>query len=206
MTAPVRNRRLLIGSANRIGTRERFYLVADGIEIDEIDHYEINRRRIFFDEIRFVTYHRRFGVPFLAFTGLFAGAFLVATMAMGFGGSPEAAVFTGILAAPFLVSFVLRLIYRLDVITVHGKRIRAQIPFGIKKRQARQLLAEITNRTRQAQRKIAAEIAAETKSLTAAGIPAGVLSPPEDFAHPPEAPESEEPPANLPAAAPLPPE
>jgi len=57
-------------------------------------------------------------------------------------------------AVPSTIAIFLRLIYRVDVISIFGKRSRATIRFSFKKQQARELYGRLCHRTRQVQTNI----------------------------------------------------
>jgi hypothetical protein len=80
-----------------------------------------------------------------------------------------------LIGLPAIVSFVLRLMFRLDVITVFGRRSKASIRFGLRKQRARQLYAQICAAVKSAQDRMAREIAAEE---TAAAPPETEEMPP----------------------------
>ena len=148
-------RRTFLGTNSSFGSRERSYLIADGIEIDEFDGYDVIRKRVFFDDVLFVTYHRRFGLAFLLLTGISALlCFSVALPAL-LAGSTEwtvMAVVMFVVGAPFGIAFLLRLILRQDVVTVFGRRTRATLRFSFLKARARRTFEEICDRVRHAQK------------------------------------------------------
>ena len=63
-------RRTLIGKRNGVSTRQRIYRTADALEIEEVEGYDVTRRRVFFDDIVLVTYHQFLGWPFLVALGV----------------------------------------------------------------------------------------------------------------------------------------
>lgn len=148
-------RRTRISRWATISTREAVYQTADGIEVDSSEQFELVRRRVLFEDVRLVTYHRQRGVAFLLATGIFAlfffaiGAFVAS---IGGGESWIAALIFFVMGFPALVAFGLRLALSVDVITVFGRRSKAVIRFGFRKRRAREVYGTICAAVRGAQR------------------------------------------------------
>ena len=72
------------------------------------------------------------------------------------------AVFFFVFAAILGIACLVRLILRVDVITVYGRRSKAQITFQYRKGRAREVYNSICEKVRQSQEALAAKIAAET--------------------------------------------
>jgi hypothetical protein len=118
-------KRKRIGRWNDLATRQVLYKTDRAIEIDEIDHFEVQRKRVLFEDVLLVTKHHYVGVGFVI-TMLIVGIALIVT---GISIRETAAVIIfGILAAPFLLAAILRVILGVEVITVFGKRSRAAEP------------------------------------------------------------------------------
>lgn len=147
----VKAQRFLIGKRNGISSRQRIYRTPDAIEIEEVEGYDVSRKRVFFDDVLLVTYHQFFGWAFLLGMGALIGFFGLITVAAAMG-DLRAGLFMFLLwVLPFLVLFVLRLILRVDAVTVYGKRTKAQMYFWFRKRRARQLYQEICRFVRERQ-------------------------------------------------------
>ena len=58
-------RRTLIGTVTGAVTRQRVYRIENGLEMDDIDHFEITRKRVFFDDVVAMTYHQEMGWLFV---------------------------------------------------------------------------------------------------------------------------------------------
>ena len=156
--------RTLIGRSTTLVGREAIWQIPDGLEIQSKESYEVVRRRVLFEDIVFITYHRQYGAAYLVLTGLLALFFFTIAFAIvaGAGASawPAAIPFL-IFGVPALLAFALRLMFRLDIITVFGKRTKASIRFRLRKKRAREVYAQIIAAVRTAQTRMAREIAAE---------------------------------------------
>jgi hypothetical protein len=63
-----------------------------------------------------------------------------------------AAITFALLALPFLIALIVRLVLKLDFVTVFGRRSKAVMRFAIKKRRAREVYGHICARAREVQR------------------------------------------------------
>jgi hypothetical protein len=146
-----------IGRWNDIATRQFIYRTDAGLEIDTVDHFEITRKRVFYDDILLVTRHRYIGPWFVALMLLLGIGFI----AIGVMLKETSAIITfAAIASLFLIVAVVRVLMRVDVVTVFGKRSRAQMRFIFRKAKARRVFEEIAAKAREAQRRLAYEIRA----------------------------------------------
>lgn len=124
----------------------RIFLVDDGLEIDEVTPVEITRRRVYFDEVLALTYHQRIGKAFLAVTLIFMSLMLVPGLAAVLTSSNAAGgLWVSLaLASPFVLAILFRVIVHQDVITVFGRRGRAELRFSLRKGMARRTWAELS--------------------------------------------------------------
>ena len=169
-------RRTFLSRRNGLSSIERVYRTRDAIEVDELEGYDVTRRRVLFDEVLFVTLHQEFGWAFLV-TMLVLLTFtvpltLVAAIADG-GTGAALAIFT---VLPFVALLVLRLALRVDVVTVHGPRSRVRIPFWFRKARAREVFALVARMAREHQERRA----------RALGISPAPEAPPPPEGEPPE--------------------
>ncbi len=173
MARPARPaRRVLLGTQNAFARRQRVYRIPDGLEVEDIVSFTITCRRIFFDEVLLVTYHRHVGWPFLLTSAAAATWFGLVALGIGAAGGWLAGLTAfSVAVLPLLVAFVLRLVLRLDVITVYSKRTRAQLQFWFRKRRARELFQLICRLARERQERVASELAAEAPPALPAGEP-----------------------------------
>jgi hypothetical protein len=146
-TAP---KRTLLGTESGIATRQRVYETDDSIVVESTDQYELSRKSVLFEDVVLITYHREIGWLYvlvlaaltLAFSGIAATAYA--------SGAPLKV--TATIAAPILIALIIRLVMKVDVVSVFGRRSRAAIHFSFRKRRARELYGRLCYRTRQAQR------------------------------------------------------
>ncbi|HUP59482.1 MAG TPA: hypothetical protein VNA69_03585 [Thermoanaerobaculia bacterium] len=135
-------------------SRERVYELADSFEIETNEHYEITRRRVYFDDVQLVTIHRERGTLYLVFTGLAAAGFAgLFALIVGFGGIaavPAASIF-GVIALALLIAFLLRAILGVDIVTIFGRRSKALLRFRVRKERAREMYEHVCAVVREAQ-------------------------------------------------------
>jgi len=149
--------RTFLGRDQNLGVYRRVYEIEGGLEIDENSIVEIERTRVYFDDVLGITYHRQANIVFLigmGFLGLMFGG--IALLILASEGEKVAAAIFAFVAAPFLVLFFVGLILKLDVITVFGKRTMAVIRFGFRKARAREIYRDLTQKIRACQEKTAA--------------------------------------------------
>jgi hypothetical protein len=175
--------RKLIGKSSSFMGREAVWQMSEGFEIQSKERFEVERKRVLFEEILFVTYHRTYGAVYLIVTGVFALLFFmiafVIVAAAGFDAWPFGLAFA-LIGLPALIAFMLRLMFRLDVITVFGKRTKASIRFRLRKKRAREVYAQITSTVRVAQERMRREIAREVVEPAAPAEEISNLMPPEE--------------------------
>jgi hypothetical protein len=156
MTPP---RRKLIGTVSGLVTRQRVYRIENGLEMDDIDHFEITRKRVFFDDVVAMTWHQERGWLFIWLLGVVALIFLLTTFLTR--DEPVVAAIFLALTLSFAIPVLFRLLMRIDVITVFGRRTRVRMKFAYRKGRAAQIFTELSAEVQAAQRRVAAEIARE---------------------------------------------
>lgn len=177
-----RSPRRLLGRTTAFGVRQKVYLVDEGLEIDEADHGWVERKRVFFDDVLAVTRHSILGWQFLAGMGCVTAFLLAPAIALLF--SPDgwpAMIFFGPMILVFVGLIALRLVLRLDVVTVYGKRGKAELTYWFRKRRADETFRDLCERTRATQEKLAAS----RPAATAPPVPPG-LTPPSEATAPAE--------------------
>jgi hypothetical protein len=173
------NRKLL---GRNVGAmlREAVYETADAIECESREGYEVTRKRVLFEEVLLVTIHREVGTPYVS-------AMAVATIVFGglallfqlWGHEPAAAIPFGILALPFFIGCVVRLVLKLDYVSVFGRRSKAVMRFSLRKRRAREVYGRICSRALEVQRAMVERQSEEAVPMIDATPPL----PPEDLAN-----------------------
>jgi len=150
-------RRVFLGGNYGFAGRQRVYGTAEALEVDENEGWDVRRRRVFYDDILLVTYHRYLGWAFLLITGLAAGLFGLIGLGVAFA-EPASGISVGLVFAfPFALAFLLRLIFRVDVVTVYGRRTKAVIKFSFRKARAREVFDFVCELARRAQGEAGAE-------------------------------------------------
>ena len=143
--------------------REAVFQTPEGLEVETNEHYEVTTRRVFFEDVQLVTYHREYGTLYLTLTGIFALGFTVLVVFLA--NLPNEAwvmsIVFGMFGLPFLIAFLLRAIFGVDVVTVFGRRSKAAIRFRFRKKRARTVYGQICAAVRAAQRRREEEFAAE---------------------------------------------
>lgn len=145
--------RKLLGTAAALGLRTRIYQTADGFDIDSREQYDVIQRRVLFHDVQFVTLHRRLGALYLSLTGcttLFFATIAIAIVSYNALNWEPAAVFFAI-ALPFLILFLVRLLLGQYVVTIFGRRSKAEMRFSRKTR-AREIYGKVCAAVREAQR------------------------------------------------------
>lgn len=151
--------RRYLGRAQSLAERVRTYWTDEALEVDQVDNYEIRRRRVFFDEILLVTLHATRG--FLISVLPFFLALLFVVMALAARDTPDASTAFWVVAAVFAAFAVGATLTPVWVVTVYGKRTRARMHFRLRQAKARAIYAEICRAAADAQRALAARLAGE---------------------------------------------
>lgn len=145
-------RRRLLGRHADVATRYRVYQVPDAVEVDEVTMVEIRRRRVFFDEVVLVTYHRFRQRATIAFLALAALPFLaLGAVVLAQRETTMAAWFAGI-GLVFAVPALLYAAVPAHAITVYGLRTSARIVVRFRGRRAREIFATLCREAAAAQR------------------------------------------------------
>jgi hypothetical protein len=169
-------KRKLLGRNVGVMLREAVYETADAIECESREGYEVTRKRVLFEEVLLVTIHREVGLPYVITTAvttvIFAG---IALLFQLWARTPAVAIPFAILALPFFIGCVVRLVLKLDYVSVFGRRSKAAMRFSLRKRRAREVYGRICSRALEVQR------AMVERQTDIAEMP--LPSPPEDLAN-----------------------
>ncbi len=159
-------RRILLGRKLGLLTRERVFRFPDGLEVDVVLGAQARCQRVFFDEVHLVTLHRSSGGVFLLVAGiLFAFAAVVSLVAGLIGGWPVGLGVFAATALPAVSVFFLRLVQGLDVVTVYGKRSRAEMHFFLKRGRAQEVYHQVCRLARERQEHVSREERAAATGL-----------------------------------------
>ena len=167
-----RSGRHYLGKAADMVLRQRVYRSREYLEVEELDGYDVVRKRVFFDDVLLVTYHQFLGWPFLLAMGGFSALFGLIALVMMVNAPRSGLVFALFFVAPFLIPFVLRLILKVDAVTVYGKRSKARVHFAFRKTRAREVYAQICRAVREHQDRLARELARARAPRTPVAPPA----------------------------------
>jgi hypothetical protein len=147
------DKRKLLGRNVGAMSREAVYETADAIESESREGYEVSRKRVLFEEVLLVTIHTELGTGYFVLTLLMTLILGSIAVVLQFGAHvPIAAIVVAILGLPFLILLVVRLIWKLDIVTVFGRRSKAVMRFSIRKRRAREVYGRICSRALEVQR------------------------------------------------------
>jgi hypothetical protein len=153
MAAPA-GARILLGKRAGVTTRERVFRRPDAIEVDEAEGYDVSTRRVFFDEVQLVTYHQKVGTGFVVTLLVLLTFFGFVTLVVAAQDGASGGVTALLSVLPLLVLLVLRLVLKVDVITVFGPRTKVELHFWFRKARARQAYQQITRLVRERQQRI----------------------------------------------------
>lgn len=145
-------RRELLSRYADLAVRYRVYRVPGALEVDETSFVEIHRRRVFFDEVVLVTYHRFRRRLALALAGVIAAGFLLLTAVIAAQGEPAVAAWVGLPGAAVALTVVLLEAVPWHAVTVFGLRTKARIVVRFRERRARALFAALCRDVAAAQR------------------------------------------------------
>ena len=121
-----------LGQRRGFGYREIVYRTADAFEIDEIEGYDITRKRVFFDDVVLVTLHRF--IPWGNGLGLLllAGLVGLVVLALAAASTTAALVVAGLGVLPALAGAVASFALGARAVTVQGKRTQARMDFVLR--------------------------------------------------------------------------
>lgn len=149
------NKRYL-GADDSISVRRRIYLTEDALEVDEVEGIDVNRIRVYFDDVLLMTYHKVYGVGFIITNIIFCIIF--GSIALATSSTPVASVIFTIIFILFFLFLVLRLVLRVDIISVYGRRTMVRIRFSFRKGRARRTFEQVANLIHERQAQIASSM------------------------------------------------
>src|SRR5687767_7744695 len=124
-------RRTPIGKQLSLGRLRSVFRTPEALEVDDLEHVQIRRSRVYFDEILLVTYHRRPAVTFVVLCGLLT--LFVALVALVVGAANGDWILGTIVFAaaglPLVALGVAGLVLPVHVISAYGRRSSVQLEF-----------------------------------------------------------------------------
>ncbi len=187
MAATPQPRRYL-GKLPSLWDREQVYISDDSIETDIIEGYSVETRRVFFNDIQAITWHRQFSVA-----GLWVGGISVITAVLIF---VMLAVFTQTMIPSGQAGSVLWILFWVVVapnlpiflwfmrpyayVTVFGKRNRALMRWHFRHGKSRLIFEELSQQVGAYQERARAQFLRSSQESAAAALP----QPPSDAADP----------------------
>jgi hypothetical protein len=135
-----------------VATRYRVYEVPGGLEVEELSFVEASRRRVFFDEVVLVTYHRYRPVAAIVVAAVFALLFAFCAAVLREPAGLRVAAGFAALGGLFGLVLVALLVNPYHAITVFGLRNRARIVRRLSGRRAREIYARLCREVEAAQR------------------------------------------------------
>jgi uncharacterized integral membrane protein len=147
--------RKLLGKSRTFGSRALVYQGLDALEIEVNEQYDVVEKRVLFEDVLMVTIHREKGMVYLVLTGMMAAFFLgigILIVSVSVDAWPAAIVF-GVFGFPFLLAFLTRLMLGVDIVTVFGRRSKADLRFALRKQRAREVYGTICAAVRNGQRR-----------------------------------------------------
>src|ERR1700759_4218901 len=182
MTPPTRPR---LGRHTGLVSRNNIFVTELGIEIDELDLYEIIRKRVLFEYVVLLTYHQEVGWILVTIMGLIAvGLFIAAAIVQETLG-----VILALLALVIAAAAVLRIKRKIAVVTIFGRRSKAALRYFWRKERAREVHDLLATHIRAAQEALAHELGPEEIAPAIVATepfgapPAAIEQPPEEPAN-----------------------
>jgi hypothetical protein len=169
--------RTLLGKRTDAFARESVYELPDGLETESHEGYDVSLRRVLFEDVLLVTYHREFGKALLISMALGTAFFIsLGLVIQGLGGG-MASLWVALFSVPFLLILIFRLLFRVDIVSVFGRRSKTSLHFALRKQRARELYNHICERVADAQRTAGDEIRQADRATEEAAAPEMVPSP-----------------------------
>lgn len=144
-------RRTLLGRRTTVSSQWKVYRSPDAIETEELEGYDVVRKRVLLDEVLLVTLHRTIGWPFVVTMVVLVLLCALITLGVAAVDRTVGLAVGAALVLPLLVLLVLRLVLGVEVVTVFGKRTKAEIHFWFRKRRAREVFSLVCRLARERQ-------------------------------------------------------
>lgn len=164
--------RTLLGRVPNLGDREYVYRCDDALEVDAVDGYEVETKRVFFSDVEMITWHRRYSVGGLWIGGVsvVVGLVIWLLVAIGTGDSTAGWVTFWIFFVPNL-PVLAWFLWPYWHVTVFGRRSVARMRWHFRREHSRQIFEELTREVRAWQE-------AHREAAPAAPTPVDFVAPP----------------------------
>jgi hypothetical protein len=163
--------RTLLGRVPNLGDREYVYRCDDALEIDAIDGYEVETKRVFFSDVEMITWHSRFSVGGLWIGGVSVACGLLLWLVVLAGTHDSTAGWI-----TFWVFFVPNLpvlgwfLWPYWHVTVYGRRSVARMRWHFRRERSHRIFQELVREVRAWQE-------AHREPVTATATPADFVAP-----------------------------
>jgi hypothetical protein len=149
-----------LGRRAAFSHREYVYATSDCFEIDEVDGYDVTRKRVFYDDVVLVTRHRI--VPWALIVLCSLLTLLGGLVAFSLRGAENrVAGFTAfVMTLALLTLTVLLVAVGGDAVTVQGKRTQARMDFVLRRGRAIEVYRRACRLARERQQRQARQAAA----------------------------------------------
>lgn len=146
--------REFLGQWRDFGGAIRTYRADGAFEMDEIEGTSGTRRRIFFEDVLLVSFHKERTLLYLLATATVALLFIGLGLSLAAGPSREGAWVLLLFGSPFLIAFLMRLFVPVSVVTIFGRHGRARLQFDFRAGRARAVHQRICREVREAQARL----------------------------------------------------
>jgi len=143
-----------LGSRSRFSHREHVYRARDCFEVDEVEGYDVTRKRVFYDDVVLVTRHRFVPWAHATLAVVFAGLLGVFAVALRSEARTASFVFF-VLTMVLLLAVVLLFSIGGVAVTVQGKRTQARMDFVLRPGRAAEVYARACRLVRERQARVA---------------------------------------------------
>ena len=147
-----------LGWRSGFTSRESVYRTRDCFEIDDVEGYEVTRKRVFYDDVVLVTRHRFVPWTPVVLGVVFSGLLGLLALGLRSAGNVAGVVFF-VVTIMLLVLVVLLFAVGGVVVTVQGKRTQARMEFVLRPGRAAEVYGRACRLVRERQQRIARQAA-----------------------------------------------
>jgi hypothetical protein len=181
MSGPTKRERL--GRRVAFSHREYVYRTRDCFEIDEVEGYEVARKRVFYDDVLLVTRHTFVPWGQVLGIGLIVALLALFALAVGTASWVGGVVFFVSCVLPPALYAVLLLARGAEEVTIQGKRTLARMQFGLGRKRAEEVFRLAARLARERQERLVRD-----RSVREAPPPVGGAEPSSSPSSEPEGP------------------